>query len=193
MTRRSQYWWLLVASLLLNIPTPSTGQEPTTRPTTAPRVSQDPPLYRDPDPSEGARVVGPLLSPRLPVQLPSTPPPVSSSGPFQASGVPALDPISEPLLGVPPMLPPLPATPLMRMLPDSAFGMTRTTQIRGPNGVLGRFHEWFHDTVFGPGPPRPPVVHKERFIALRALFEGTDESPALFRLPSWLGEPPVVP
>jgi len=126
---------------------------------------QDAPLYRDPDPSEGPRIVGPLLSARSPSQVPTPPPIPGALGPFQApaegAALPGLgaaagdgpEPIQQPLLVIPPSQPPLPAMPTVPMLPEGSFGTTRTTQIRSPHGVLGTFADWFHDTFLWPDQP----------------------------------------
>jgi hypothetical protein len=39
------------------------------------------------------------------------------------------------------------------MLPDGAFGVRRSTQIRSPNGPLGNLADWFHDTFLWPDQP----------------------------------------
>jgi Protein of unknown function (DUF1207) len=163
---RSRLW--LVAVLLAMVPATSLAQD-AARPeeTELPAASgpQDGPLYRDPDPSEGARVQGPLLSPRPPSQFPAAPPPPSNLGPFQSSGnghgLPGLaagandgpEPVQQPLLVVPPTLSPAPATTSAPTLPDNAFGVKRSTQIRSPNGFLGTFGDWFHDTFLWPDQP----------------------------------------
>ena len=128
----------------------------------APSEAQDGPILPDPDPSSGLRVEGPLLSARPPGQAPA-PPPSTSPGPFQdlapgsgpTGGLPEMigdgpEPVrpQEPLLIVPPTPPPLPPLPPGGpMLPDSAFGTNRTTQVRAPIGPLGGVAEWFRDTL----------------------------------------------
>jgi hypothetical protein len=124
--------------------------------------AQSGPIIPDPDPSVGLRVEGPLLTARPPGQMPA--PPTNDPGPFQAvvpgSGPATLgdaagdgpEPIQQPLLIVPPAAPPLPPLPTVGpILPDSAFGTNRSTQIQGPVGVLGQamggFSEWFCDTL----------------------------------------------
>jgi Protein of unknown function (DUF1207) len=159
--------WLVVALLAMPqtplkaqdpVPGPaatdSRNQDAPSDPPEAP-VVQDPPLYRDPDPSDGLRVIGPLLSARPPSQLPS-PPPTSDIGPFQPPGsVPVMpnlgvnanngpEPVQQPLLIIPPSPPPLPALPLMPMMSDDQVGIQRSTEIKSPNGPLGVFSDWFH-------------------------------------------------
>jgi Protein of unknown function (DUF1207) len=163
---RSRPW--LVAVLLALAPATSLAQDATSPAETELPAASGPldgPLYRDPDPSEGARIQGPLLSARPPSQFPAPPPPPSNLGPFQPSGngtgLPGLgaaagdgpEPVQQPLLVVPPTLPPMPATTSAPMLPDTAFGIRRSTQIRSPNGMLGTFADWFHDTFLWPDQP----------------------------------------
>ena len=128
---------------------PRMRRDPPDRRPPAASAAQDGPLYRDPDPSEGARIEGPLLSARPPAQFPTPPPPAERPRPVPGPGprrrLPGLgaaagdgpEPIQQPLLVVPPSLPPLPAMPSAPMLPDGAFGTSRSTQIRSPNGLLG--------------------------------------------------------
>ena len=124
--------------------------------------AQDGPLYRDPDPSDGPRIMGPLLSARPPSQLPAAPPVPSSLGPFQpgagAAGLGAAagdgpEPIQQPLLEIPPSLPPLPAMPSVPTWPDGAVGTKRSTQISSPKGILGTFSDYFHECFLWPDQP----------------------------------------
>ncbi len=127
--------------------------------------AQEGPIPPDPDPSEGFRIEGPLLSARPPSQEPTPPPPPDALGPFRAGppgsvSAPLSDaagdgpePIrQEPLLVVPPSPPPIPA-PMAgdATLPDSAFGSRRSTQIGQPRGALGStlggFNRWFNETL----------------------------------------------
>jgi hypothetical protein len=159
---------------------PSQAQDPVKPPATEPATeTQDVPatqedpvvqevpavpeggLYRDPDPSDGPRVFGPLLSARPPSQLP--PPPPTSSGPFQPPGtvvpIPNLgtnagngpEPVQQPLLIIPPSPPPMPALPPMPTIPDDQFGQSRSTQIASPNGPIGTFADWFHKVFLWQG------------------------------------------
>lgn len=130
--------------------------------------AQDVPLYRDPSPTEGRRVEGPLLPAR-----PSVPPPPSSDlGPFQPSAPdlapstaapPPSEPLREPLLGISPMPPPLPALPVPIWQGGGDVAVRRSTKIQGPKGMLGHFHDWFRVAIFGPARPRaasnPPAAH----------------------------------
>jgi hypothetical protein len=157
------------------------------RPTSA--LAQDAPLYRDPNPLEGRRIDGPILSPRAPTPAPMPPPP-SGLGPFQdpaSASSPASSPVpvlSEPLLGVAPMLPPLPAMIPFDPNPVGGVAIKRTTQIRGPKGMLGHFHDWFRETVFGPPKPSPTTYAPRR--GLIALLHGdVVDSPRVFSWPSW--------
>lgn len=128
-------------------------------------VDPNTPLYRDPDPAEGPRVVGPLLSARSPAQVPTPPPMPTDAGPFQPPGtvspIPNLgtgasngpEPIHQPLLIVPPSPPPIPALPPMPIFPDDGNGFQRSTEIKGPKGAIGTFAEWFHQTFLWPNQP----------------------------------------
>lgn len=124
--------------------------------------AQGGPILPDPDPTAGLRVEGPLLSSRPPGTVPAPPP--TDPGPFRpvdpAPGSATLEeaatlgpePIQEPLLIVPPTPPPLPAMPIGGpMLPDSAFGTSRSTQIEAPVGVIGQtmngISGWFHENL----------------------------------------------
>ena len=139
--------FLLLAGLLATLSSQANAQESSIAP--------------DPDPSQGVRIMGPLLSSRPPSQYPTpAPPPPMTPGPFQSdvpgSGQPPLgnaagdgpEPIgSQPLLVVPPSPPPMPAMiPGDGMLPDSAFGQSRSTQIRNPGGAFGGAYQAFSDT-----------------------------------------------
>jgi hypothetical protein len=121
--------------------------------------AQDGPLYRDPDPSEGARIEGPLLSARPPVQLPTPPPPPDNLGAFRpgpglgAAAGDGPEPVREPLLVVPPSPPPLPAMPMAPTLPDGSFGASRSTRIRSPKGLLGQCADSFHEAFLWPDQP----------------------------------------
>ena len=159
--------WLVAAVLALATARSSAQEMPEPPDPRAPATSAVPdgPLYRDPDPSEGVRIAGPILSARPPGQLPTPPPPSSELGPFQApnpgAALPGLgaaasdgpEPIRQPLLEVPPAPPPLPAMPTAPMMPDGAFGVRRSTQISSPKGPLGDVADWFHDTFLWPDQP----------------------------------------
>ena len=115
-------------------------------------------------PSEELRIQGPLLSARSPSQTPAPPPP-ATPGPFGGEAIgPASTPLSdsigdgpelvgrEPLLAVPPSLPPLPTAPAGEgLLPESAYGPRRSTVIRQPRGAFGQatddFGRWFCNTI----------------------------------------------
>ena len=172
--------WLVAATLGLGLaPAGASAQDlpalPKPQPT-LPLESRDAPLYRDPDPSEGPRIQGPVLSARPPSQLSTPPPPPSNLGPFQGPGPGSPspggtggggpEPIQQPLLEVPPTLPPLPAPLMAPMLPDDAFGMKRTTFIQKPNGALGRFADWFHDLLRGPTGPPAPTANRRHFFGI---------------------------
>ena len=95
-------------------------------------------------PGRGPAAVGP--APRAgPGPAPDRPRPVPAAAPGPAAARPggrgrrrARSRSSSPCSTVPPRPPPLPADAARRpMLPDSAFGTSRSTQIRGPVGVLG--------------------------------------------------------
>lgn len=138
MTIRSRsYPWLVVAALAAG---PSSA------------VGQDTPLYRDPNPSDGPRINGPLL-PTMPPTPNPVPPPSSSLGAFQpADPGPAPEIPREPLLIVAPIPPPNPAT-LLPMLPAGEVEFRRKTTIRAPGGPIGQCHERFHTALFGPRKP----------------------------------------
>ena len=157
--------WLVVVLLAIGSAS-CLGQEtpePVASDLPAASPPQDGPLYRDPDPSEGPRIIGPLLSARPPSQLPSPPPVPSNLGPFQpgAAAGPGLgaaagdgpEPIQQPLLDIPPSLPPMPAMPSVPMWPDSSVGTRRSTQISSPKGMLGTFADWFHEIFLWPDQP----------------------------------------
>lgn len=116
----------------------------------------------DSTPGQGVRIMGPLLGSRPPSQYPiPAPPPTLTPGPFQSdvpgAGQPPIgdaasdgpEPInSRPLLTIPPTPPPLPAmVPGEGTLPDSAFGQSRSTQIRNPGGAFGGAYKTFSDSV----------------------------------------------
>jgi hypothetical protein len=181
MTSRSRSLPLLVVAVLATCPAPSRGQ--------------DVPLYRDPSPTEGPRIEGPLL-PARPVRPALVPPPPSGLGPFQAVtpdldastiAPPPAEPLREPLLGVPPMPPPLPALPMPPMRAGGDVEFKRTTMIRGPNGVLGRFHEWFHDAFFGTNRPTgTPIQPRRGFFGVFHPASSEGDSPTrLFNWPAW--------
>jgi len=154
--------------------------------------AQDTPLYRDPSPTEGPRIEGPLLAP-LPPRPTSTPPPPSSLGPFQPRSqetAPALEPIRDPLLIVQPIPPPQPAMPLAGMPPLGDVQIRRKTTIRPPNGPCGRCHEWIREALFGP--PKPPVETTYNgskqgfFFSLFHLTSSEAGAPAKpFSWPTW--------
>ena len=152
-------------------------------------LAQDAPLYRDPSPLEGRRLVGPILAPKPPTPAPMSPPP-SGLGPFQdpaSASPPAASPapvFSEPLLGVAPMPPPLPAMIAFDPNPVGGVAIKRTTQIRGPKGMLGHFHDWFRESLFGP--PKPsPTGFAPRHGLLALLHGDVVDSPRIFSWPSW--------
>jgi Protein of unknown function (DUF1207) len=159
----SSSWLVLV--LLALASASCLGQDTARLPDPEPQAaspSQDGPLYRDPDPSEGPRIIGPLLSARPPSQFPAPPPVPSNLGPFQpGAGAPGLgaaagdgpEPIQQPLLEIPPSLPPLPAMPTVPTWPDSAVGTKRSTQISSPKGILGTFSDYFHECFLWPDQP----------------------------------------
>lgn len=167
-----------------------------------PSEAQDEPLYRDPSPSEGPRPSAPVLSARSPAQGTPPAPPASVLGPFRPSGGEAsaavvtvpdpaapvgLEAIREPLLGVPPGLPPLPAMLMPPTMPGDVVEFKRTTTIRGPNGIIGRFHDWCHDSLFGP--PRPPgpasAPRHGIFGICRPATPAAEASPKFFSWPAW--------
>jgi hypothetical protein len=129
-------------------------------PTEAPSAP-DGPLFRDPDPSDGPRVFGPLLSAKPPSQLP--PPPPTTGGPFGPPGAPSPmpnlgenagngpEPVQEPWLVIPPTPPPLPALPPMPTFNEGQASQTRSNQILSPNGPIGVFADWFHKTFLWQG------------------------------------------
>ena len=149
-------WWVPAFLVAVLGAVPARAQDPDDLPMPAtpnPSIGQDGPLYRDPDPLEGPRIDGPLLSARPPAQFPVAPPPRDAVSPFQTNGPNLRDaagngpePVQQPMLVIPPSQPPLPAMPTAPMWPDSAFGVRRSTQIRSPNGLLGTCSEWFHET-----------------------------------------------
>ncbi len=159
--------WLVVVLLALASATCLGQDTPELPAPEAPAVSpsQDGPLYRDPDPSEGARIIGPLLSARPPSQLPTPPPVPTNLGPFQPgapeAGPPGLgaaagdgpEPIQQPLLEIPPTFPPLPAMPSVPTAPDGSFVTRRTTKISSPKGMLGQLADWFHEIFLWPDQP----------------------------------------
>jgi hypothetical protein len=110
-----------------------------------PPFEADAPLFRDPGPDDGPRIMGPILQARPPSALPTPPPPPSALGPFQALGpnAPASASAGQPILAIPPSLPPLPAGPEAPTWPDSAVGTKRSTQIGAPHGFLGDLAECF--------------------------------------------------
>jgi hypothetical protein len=144
-------------------PTDPPVAAPTETPAAPSDVSATPDgsLFRDPDPSDGPRVFGPLLSAKPPTQLP--PPPPDSNGPFQPPGtvapIPNLgggagngpEPVQQPLLVIPPAFPPLPALPPPPNFNDDQLGPRRTTHIQDPNGPIGVFANWFHKTFLWQG------------------------------------------
>jgi hypothetical protein len=144
---RSLPW--LVAALLASVALPSKGQ--------------DTPLYRDPSPTEGPRIEGPLLpsAPPGPTSTPPPPPP-SALGPFQSSNPNSVAPPGEPLLGIAPLPPPLPALPMAPFAGAGDVLVRRKTTIRPPNGPLCRCHEWFRDAVFGPPKPSATATGPKR-------------------------------
>jgi hypothetical protein len=151
---------------------------------------QDTPLYRDPGPTEGPRVGGPLLSPFPPLPE-AAPPPPGVLGPFQPQnhGLPDVAPEipRDPLLTVPPIAPPLPAPPLPPIAVDGDVKIRRKTTIRGPKGVLGRCHEWFHDTFFTARktPTGSTARHGLTGWFSHANFPEDDDSHSIFKRPSW--------
>jgi hypothetical protein len=152
--------------------------------------AQDTPLYRDPSPTEGPRIAGPLLAPIAP-RSSQTPPPPGGLGPFQPSNTgdaaPLPEPAREPLLGVSPMLPPLPSMPppMFQAAPD--VQIKRKTTIRPPHGPLGRCYDWFREAVFGPPQPTMAKAPKRSFLARCFHPEPVEEEapPRLFNWPSW--------
>jgi hypothetical protein len=176
MTSRSRTFPWLVAAVLASLASPSKGQ--------------DTPLYRDPSPTEGPRIVGPLL-PSVPPRPTPVPPPPSTLGPFQPSNPgstdPAIAPPGEPLLAIPPMPPPLPAMPMAPFAAVNDVQIKRKTTIWGPRGVLGQCHEWFHAVFFGPHKAAgDPTAPKRSFFGLS--FHSTppegEAPPRLFNWPS---------
>jgi len=153
MTSRSRTFPWLVATVLACLASPSKGQ--------------DAPLYRDPSPTEGPRIEGPLL-PSTPPRPGSTPPPPSSLGPFQpanpSSAAPALAPPGEPLLGIPPIAPPLPAIPMQPFSSGGDVLVRRKTTLWSPRGAIGQFHERFHVALFGPPKPSSATGLKRLFF-----------------------------
>ncbi len=150
MTSRSRSLPWLVAAVLASVASTLKGQ--------------DTPLYRDPSPTEGPRIEGPLL-PTTPPRPPLAPPP-SSLGPFQPSdrGDVAPEPPREPLLGVPPLPPPLPAMPMPPFQAGGDVLIRRKTTIRPPNGPLGQCHERFHTALFGPPKPSASANGSKRAL-----------------------------
>ncbi len=181
MTRRPRILALLASALLTAI---APGRSP----------AQDAPLYRDPSPDEGARVRGPLLPARPPRPMP--PPAPSGLGPFQetsrsanpladAPGPAAAIGLREPLLVVAPMPPPLPALPMPLTAAGEIVEVRRTTQIRASGGPIGRIHEWFRESLFGP--PRPSttrVITPAPESGFLGLIRG-------FRWPTWPSDLPA--
>ncbi len=164
--------WLVLAFVLLATPLafgqapesprpPATDTQEVPAEPPVPSVSQDGPLYRDPDPTDGARIIGPLLSAKPPSQIPA-PPPTTEVGPFQPPGSlpspPSLgananngpEPVQQPLLIIPPSPPPMTALPALPMFPENQAGIQRTTQIASPHGPLGAFADWFHKIFLWP-------------------------------------------
>ncbi len=163
--------WLIVAAVFAALtPSPASSQIPADPPAAeaptdppADPVPQDGPLYRDPDPTDGPRVIGPLLSARPPSQNPAPPPPPSDLGPFAPPGTvgplpnlganagngPELP--QQPLLIVPPAPPPLPALPQAPLFSDDQVGFQRSTQISSPHGPLGAFADWFNKVFLWEG------------------------------------------
>jgi hypothetical protein len=178
MTSRFRTFPWLVATVLAGLATPSKGQ--------------DTPLYRDPSPTEGPRIVGPLL-PSLPPRPTSIPAPPSGLGPFQPTNPnstdPTIAPPGEPLLAIPPIAPPLPAMPMPPFAVVNDVQIKRKTTIRGPRGVLGQCHEWFHAVFFGSHKTLgDPTVPKRSFFERSFHSTTTTEAeaqPRLFNWPSW--------
>jgi hypothetical protein len=177
--------WPIVAFLALAVvQAPATARAqapavpPTTDPAEAPKVPSSPeaevpatpteapsapdgPLFRDPDPSDGPRVFGPLLSAKPLSQLP--PPPPTSGSPFGTQGavapMPNLganagngpEPVQEPWLVIAPTPPPLPALPPMPSFNEGQASQSRSNQILSPNGPIGDFADWFHKVFLWQG------------------------------------------
>ena len=176
-TRSRSLLWLVAA--LASVPSPSRGQ--------------DTPLYRDPSPTEGPRIGGPLLSPMPPRPgMTPPPPPPSDLGPFQPSnpGPAGASPEvpRDPLLGIPPMPPPLPAIPMPPVMVGGDVQIKRKTTIRPPNGPIGRCHEWFHAALFGSHKDPVPTSHPKRgffgWFSHATEPEG-DASTRVFKWPAW--------
>jgi hypothetical protein len=164
--------WLVVAFLgLALVHVPARAQDPAKPPATDPadppataaevQGPYDGPLFRDPDRTDGPRVIGPLLSARPPSQNP--PPPPNTNSPFVPPGTVAPMPnlganagngpevVQQPMLVIPPAFPPLPALPPMPVYDDGPSATSRSTQIQSPNGPLGAFADWFHKTFLWQG------------------------------------------
>jgi hypothetical protein len=178
MTSRSRSLPWLVAAVLASFPARSRAQ--------------DVPLYRDPSPTEGPRIEGPLL----PARPAPVPPPPGGLGPFQlptpdlgpsTPTPPPTAPLREPLLGIPPMLPPLPALPMPPMQAGGDVAIKRSTMIQGPKGALGRFHEWFREACFGPARPQVASNSPRRgLFGLSHPASSEGEAPTRpFNWPSW--------
>ena len=151
---------------------------------------QDTPLYRDPSPTEAPRVGGPLLSPFPPLPD-AAPPPPGVLGPFQPPNRGLADVAPQvprdPLLIVPPIPPPFPAPPLPPMAVDGEVQIRRKTTIRGPKGILGRCHDWFHDVFFAPRKD-PAGSTARQGLAGWFSHDDTPEGDAphhFFKRPSW--------
>lgn len=153
-------------------------------------LAQDVPLYRDPSPTEGPRIEGPLLAPLPPRPGPTPPPPPGGLGPFQPSNPglasPSLEVPSDPLLGIPPMPPPLPVMPMPPMTAGDDGQFKRKTTIRPPHGPLGRCHEWFQAAFFGNHKPQPAAPKWGLFgwLSHASDSEG-DAHPRRFNWPTW--------
>jgi hypothetical protein len=164
--------WLMIALTRSNAMAQDPAPPPMTNPPeiadtpgpSEPPAQADTPLYRDPDPTDGPRIYGPLLSAKPPTQQPAAPPPMPNDvGPFQPPGsVPAIpnlgvtagngpEPVQQPLLIIPPSPPPLPALPSMPIFSENDVGQRRSTQINSPNGPLGTFADWFHKVFLWQG------------------------------------------
>ena len=143
----------------------------TARPPSCQAASRRPrtwPLYRDPDPSEGPRIMGCRCrrgrprSSRHRRRPPGNhrPVPAGSRGPLvrPASAWPpamAPEPIQQPLLSeIPPRSrrsPPCSSVPTLARW--AAVGTKRSTQISSPKGTLGTFSDYFHECFLWPDQP----------------------------------------
>jgi hypothetical protein len=176
MTARSRSLPWLVAAVLASVASTSLGQ--------------DTPLYRDPSPTEGPKVEGPLLPPVLP-RPSATPSPPSTLGPFQTSnpGLSELGPPEvphEPLLVIPPMPPPLAAMPMPPMQTGGDVQIKRKTTIRPPHGPLSRCFDWFHDNLFATHKGTVTPTSAKRGHPTWFSYDGADDPPPrFFKWPSW--------